>query len=185
LPIAICRFGLTQAAHELLDGLTAQYFLLSAHLRSRRMSDPDDEELAELERALSRGEHAIVLVNAQRRPWKLQICEVQDLVAWLLSVLESPVAVGEVFNLAGAALFTTDRAAACLAALTGLPVLEVQAPGPGLWFEESTAKARAMLGYSPAWTIERILERAVAEVGSRLTARGYDDGNPPTSTGDQ
>jgi UDP-glucose 4-epimerase len=185
VPIALGRFGLTQAAHELIDGLTAQYFLLSAHLRARRLADPDDQRLPDLDRVLARGEHAICLVNGEGRPWKFQICEVHDLVEGLVLLLDSPVAVGEVFNLPGAAPFTTDHAASCLAALTGLPLLEVEAPGPGLWFEESSARARSMLGYSPAWTIDRILEQAVADAEPGLLAGRYDGGAPPTESGSQ
>jgi len=169
LPVAIARFGLTQSADELLTGLTAQYFLLSARVAALREAAATDPAAAaereRLEAILERdGEHAIVLRGADGQPWMFHICEVTDLVHGLSLFLEHPAAIGEAINLSSPAPFTTDIAAAHLAARTGLPVLDVAVP-PGLRFVESIAKARSILGYDPRFSIADILDRGLETVG--------------------
>jgi UDP-glucose 4-epimerase len=170
LPVAFARFGLTQLAHELLDGITAPFFLLSARVEALRQEAREDASLApllaELDGVLARdGERPIALRDAAGEPWILQICEVSDLVEGLLLYLDRPAAIGEAFNMGGPAPFATDVAAAHLAALTGLEPLDVRMPGPRVMIHESISKARSVLGYDPRLTVFELLDRAVAEVG--------------------
>ncbi len=170
LPVAFARFGLTQVAHELIDGITAPFFLLSARvaaLRAQAAVDPSAVALLEeLEGILARdGERPIAVRDVSGQPWIIQICEVSDLVGGLVRYLDRPAAIGEAFNMGGPAPFATDVAAAHLASLTGLEPLDVALPGPRLVIHESIAKARAMLGYDPKMTLFDLLDRAVADVG--------------------
>jgi len=181
LPFSMARFGLTQLAHEVLDGITAPSFLLSARVKSLRERAATDAsaaaQLAPLERVLeSRGEHAIALRDEQGEPWILQLCEVSDLVTGLALYLDRPAAIGESFNMAAASPFATDLAAAHLAKLAGIEVLDVRVPGPRLVINESIAKARSVLGYDPKLSITDILDRAVAEVGAGRVRNGGRNG---------
>jgi UDP-glucose 4-epimerase len=170
LPFAMARFGLTQLAHEVLDGITAHLFLLSARVESLRRQSADPAvaaQLAPLEKVLAeRGEHAIALRDDQGAPWILQLCEVSDLVGGLSLYLDRPAAIGDSFNMGAAAPFATDVAAAHLARLTGMEVLDVAVPGPRLVINESIARARSILGYEPKLTIMGILDQAVSELGA-------------------
>src|SRR4029079_12690068 len=113
-------------------------------LRLQAVSDPTAAaQLAPLEKTLeTRGEHAIALRDEHGDPWILQVCEVSDLVAGLGLYLDRTAAIGESFNMGSAAPFASDVAAAHLATLTGLDVLDVYVPGPRLVINESIAKAR-------------------------------------------
>jgi len=171
---AIARFGLTQRADELLTGLTAQYFLLSAHvdaLAKRAAAEPSViDELRRLQPLLEEhGEAAIVLRDRQGAPWQYQLCEVTDIVGGLLLFLLKPAAIGEAINLSAPAPFASDVAAEYLASRTGLPIVDVVAP-PGLHFSESTSKARSLLGYEPRMAITDILDRALHIVGADTIA---------------
>ena len=149
VPVAVARFGLTQLAHELLDGITAQYFLLSARVQTlREAADGDPAKaahLADLERVLhERGEHAIALRDEQGLPWLLQLCEVSDLVNGLVLYLErASAAIGGRFNMGSATPFATDVAAAHLGRIAGIEVLDVAVPGPRLVIDEFD-RARAL-----------------------------------------
>ena len=170
LPVAIARFGLTQLAHELLTGITAHMFLLSARVETMRRQSATDPAIAaltaELESVLrARGEHAIAVRGNDGLPWIIQICEVSDLVEGLVGYLDKPAAIGDRFNMGGPAPFASDVAAAYLSDLTGLPTLDVTLPGDRLVIDESIARARSIIGYAPIMTIERILDRAVETVG--------------------
>ena len=158
LPVVVARFGMTQRAREVLDGLTAQYFLLSAFVRA----NPDRTDLAAV--LAERGEHAIAIRDERGAPWSFQVNEADDLVEGLVRLLDQPAAIGETMNLAAPAPFATDAAADHLARRTGLPVLDVVVPGPALRVEDAIGKARGLIGYDPRTTIFDIIDRALEQV---------------------
>ena len=158
LPVVIARFGMTQRAHEVLDGLASQFFLLSAYVRAH----PERADLAA--NLAARGEHAIVLRDETGAPWFFQITEADDLVEGLVRLLDHPAAIGETMNLAAPATFATDIAAAHLARRTGLPILDVLVPGRPLRLDDTIGKARGLIGYDPQSTIVDIIDRALEEV---------------------
>jgi UDP-glucose 4-epimerase len=47
-----------------------------------------------------------------------------------------------------------------MAAITGLPLRQVNLPGPGVFYETSNALIRQLTGFEPAWTFDRMLEEA-------------------------
>jgi len=158
LPVVIARVGLTQRAHEVIDGLTSHFFLLSSYVRAH----PERPDLAATFAA--GGEHAIVLRDESGAPWSFQITEADDLVAGLIRLLDHPAAIGETMNLASAAAFATDVVADHLARRTGLPVLDVTVPGRVLRLDDAIGKARGLIGYDPRQAITDIIDRALEEV---------------------
>ena len=94
-------------------------------------------------------------------PYEFHMCDVLDLVAGINLMLNSPSAVGQVFNLSGPSRFSYRTAVETLHAETGLPFVEVRIPGPPIRIAHDISKARSMLGYSPKRDIRGIIADAV------------------------
>ncbi len=166
----ILRFSHTQDASELLDEdsfFSGPRFFLRP--RVRQQENFGNRAVVDLLRSKDIGEPAHVLArNEDGRPFRMHITETRDMVAGILLALDHPNAVGGVFNLGSDDPVDFADLLPRLAARTGLPIVPVDFPGPGVYYHTSNARIRDTLGFEAKWTMERMLEEAAAARQQRL-----------------
>lgn len=159
----ILRFSHTQDAAELLDEGSVfsgpRFFL---HPRIRQQEGFGNTANVAALRAADRGHPAHVLArNAVGRPFRMHITDTRDMVAGILLALDHPAAAGETFNLGADTPVDFADLLPRMAQATGLPLVTVDLPGDGVYYETSNRRIRDRLGYRTEWTIERMLDEAV------------------------
>lgn len=92
-------------------------------------------------------------------PWAIHYVDVRDVVAGTIAALEHPDAAGEAFNVTGPATVDFETGAKTVAAALDLPVFRVDLP-MRLAFEDDNRKAARVLGFTPEWTFERMVQSA-------------------------
>ena len=178
VPSTVFRFSTVIEPGEFLsDAGLPKLFLLSTAYREyagQSHNDPAGQEMIDRIEALWTGEERLLLSrNPDGRPYKEHFCDVRDIVQGLVLGLESEGAVGEVFTLAGEALFDWGAAVPYLSERYRLDSVEARMPYPS-YFEFDLGKARTLLGYRPEHDLESILDTAEA------MRRGEDTGVIPT-----
>lgn len=163
LPATVARFALTIEPWEATraDTWLGRFLFLEpmiATLSSRR----EPEVIQALEKLRGPKDALILARDEHGVPYMFHYCDVRDLVQGLLLMLEQPAAVGEAFNLSGAAPFTYDQAIPYLAKKINVPYVEANIPGTPIRIHHSTAKARSMLGYRPQYDIFQTIDAGVA-----------------------
>ena len=113
--------------------------------------------------------------NQDGRPYRMHITDTRDMVEGILLALRCPEAQGEVFNVGATNPVDFSVALSRMSELTGLPLVTVDLPGPGVFYETSNQKIREMLGFSPAWTFDKMLDDAFAHYRDQVTV-GHVDG---------
>jgi nucleoside-diphosphate-sugar epimerase len=93
--------------------------------------------------------------------WGLPFTDVRDTVDGTLRVIDSPDAIGDVFNLVGPSPTSLVAAAKLIAEHTDRPYLEVEMPFLW-WFNVANSKARSILGYQPKYDFPDMVESALA-----------------------
>ncbi len=163
LPISIARFALVIEPWETTrrEGWLGRFLFLKPMLGFVNARS-GKEAAADLERQLQNDETLILAREADGTPYEFHCVDVRDVVQGLLLMIEQPAAIGEAFNLSGPSSFAYDQAIPYLAAKTGLPVVDARIPGPPLRIAHSTAKARALLGYTPLYDIFRSIDDGTA-----------------------
>ncbi|WP_299191825.1 NAD(P)-dependent oxidoreductase [uncultured Litoreibacter sp.] len=166
----ILRFSHTQDASELLDEESffsgPRFFL---HPRIRQQEKFGNHAIAEILRAADPGTPAHVLArNEHGRPFQMHITDTRDIVQGLILALEHKDAVGEVFNLGATEPVDFERLLSKMSAITQLPVVTVDLPGEGAYYQNSNAKMRSQLGFAPEWTIDQMLIEAQAARKARM-----------------
>jgi UDP-glucose 4-epimerase len=159
LPISIARFALVIEPWETTrrEGWLGRFLFLKPMLGFVN-ARAGKEAAAELEGQLQDDETLILAREADGTPYEFHCVDVRDVVQGLLLMLEKPAAVGEAFNLSGPSSFAYDQVIPYLAEKTGLPVVNARIPGPPLRIAHSTAKARALLRYTPIYDIFRSID---------------------------
>ena len=133
-----------------------------------------DREGAEEIKALWTGEEQLLLSrNPDGRPFRQAYADVRDIVQGLVLALERDEAVGEVFNLGGAALFDWSEAVPYLAERFGLDYADARRPDWN-YFELDLTNIKQKLGFEPKHDLASILDAAEA------MRRGEDVGIIPT-----
>jgi UDP-glucose 4-epimerase len=178
IPSTVFRFSTVIEPGEFLDdaGLPRLFLLSTAceEYMGQPSEDPAEQELMDAVRSLWTGEEKLLLSrNPDGRPYKQHYSDVRDIVQGLVLGIEKGAAVGEVFNLAGAALFDWSEAVSYLAGRYGLDTVEARVPYPS-YFELDLTKIRTLLGYRPEHDLASILNTAEA------MRRGEDTGVIPT-----
>jgi UDP-glucose 4-epimerase len=149
LPVTVFRFALVVGAGEILK---FPQFFLSRMKESR-------PELAQL----WEGEERLVLLrDASGRAYMKQIADVRDIVHGCLCGLGKREAAGEIVQLAGPRAFTWEEAIPVLSQRLGIPYLEARLSGPPTYYAFDLTKARRLLGFEPAYDIERMIDDALA-----------------------
>ncbi len=119
------------------------------------------EAWTELEGLASSPDQPCAATGPDGRPWMYQLVDARDVAHGLVCALEADAAVGEVFNLSAPRPITYPEAAAVMAEVTGMDVLEYRAPVRWV-FDLDNTKARTWIGYEPKWGIREMIEDAMA-----------------------
>jgi UDP-glucose 4-epimerase len=158
----ILRFSHTQDAAELLDEgsfFSGPRFFLRPRIAQQEAFG--NHAVAALLRAADPGVPAHVLArNAQGRPFRMHITETRDMVQGVLLALDRAEAAGGTFNLGATEPVDFGELVPAMAAVTGLPVVAVDLPGPGVWYRTANDLIRDRLGFAPEWPMERMLAEA-------------------------
>ena len=162
LETVILRFSHTQDAVELLDEnsfFSGPRFFLRP--RIRQQEDFGNIKVADILKAHDPGKPAHVLArNENGRPFRMHITDSRDMADGVLLALSHPAAPGEVFNLGATDPVDFEALLRDMSAVTGYPVVTVDLPGAGVYYQTSNEKIKTMLGFTPKWTIKQMLREA-------------------------
>lgn len=165
----ILRFSHTQDVAELLDEnsfFSGPRFFLRP--RIKQQENFGNQMIGDLLRAADPGEPAHILArNGNGRPFQMHITDTRDMVQGLLLSLDHPDAPGGVFNLGATDPVDFTKLIAKMSTITGYPIVIVDLPGEGVYYNTSNEKIREVLGYKPEWTIDRMLSEAAQARNAR------------------
>lgn len=168
----ILRFSHTQDADELLDEdsfFSGPRFFLRPRIKQQESFG--NHAVADILRASNPGHLSHILVrNENGRPYMMHITDTRDMVAGVILAMDHEGANGEVFNLGASNPVDFEALLSKMSKITGLPVTTVDLPGNGVYYQTSNEKICNLLGYSPEWTIERMLTQAAESRAKRMTA---------------
>ena len=165
IPVTVARFALTARSEEILrpDGWSGR-FLFAAPMRElfTGLGRPDAARAIDSACRTDPSSTLLLALDEEGVPYQFHMCDLSDLVAGIDLMLDSPSAVGQVFNLSGPAPFSYRTAVLALHEATGMPYIEVRIPGPPIRIAHDISKARSILGYSPKRDILSIIDDAAA-----------------------
>lgn len=101
-----------------------------------------------------------VMMGADGTAVKRNFVHVQDLVSAIMLVINNPRASRQTFNICMDEPVDYGELAAYLAQTRGLPTVEIQTPYHSTWLDN--AKAKFLLGWRPAYTLQKMTETAWA-----------------------
>lgn len=160
----ILRFSHTQDAAELLDEnsfFSGPRFFLRPRIEQQK--NFGNLSVADILSASDPGEPAHILVRNQHgRPYRMHITDTRDMVQGLLLALKSPKASGGTYNLGATVPVDFPELLSRMSVITGYPVIAVDLPGDGVYYETSNAKIREELGFEPKWMMDRMLNEAAS-----------------------
>ncbi|XWN30969.1 MAG: NAD(P)-dependent oxidoreductase [Devosia sp.] len=162
LDATVLRFSHTQDASELLDPnsfFSGPRFFLRGRIRQQEAFG-NQQNVARLTPHDDGTEKLLLSCNEAGEPFRMGIMETRDIAAGVRAALADPAAIGKTFNLCPDKAVDFDSVLEAMATITGLPVVRVNFPGPGVRYETSNARIREALGFRPAWPFERMLEEA-------------------------
>ncbi len=167
LPVTALRYCSIKAANEVLGMLHPAWlnYFIEMTLSKNRIPWFGAEHIEVTKAIMSdllRTPDAVCAVSdARGQPWRLVVTDVRDVVAGTILALENEAAIGEAFNMTGCPPVTYAEAARLLADATGRPYRELTMP---FWrgADASTEKARALLGYDPQYSFDKMVETALA-----------------------
>ena len=167
IPVTMLRYSSIVAANEVLGVLNPvwlKYFIDLAVAKNRIPwfgAEHVEEAKAIVGDLQSTPDAVCAVTDPHGKSWALAFTDVRDVIAGTLLALDSDDAIGEVFNMVGPVPVTYTSAARLVADNTGRPFREVKMPfywGPHV----SNEKARAMLGYNPQYTFDKMVQTALA-----------------------
>ena len=165
VPATVARFALIARSEEILrpDGWSGR-FMFVAPMRDlfAALGRPDSATAVDTACHTDPSSTLLLALDEDGVPYEFHMCDVKDVVAGIDLMLDSPSAVGQVFNLSGPSQFSYRTAVEALHEATGMPFVEVRIPGPPIRIAHDISKARSILGYTPERDIGRIIADAVA-----------------------
>jgi UDP-glucose 4-epimerase len=180
LATSIAVFSHIEAAHELIDPhgeYSSAAFYVNGRVRSLQAASThhagatSDAELRQildvLEPLVAEDEPLLLAYDQHGNPHTQELVDVRDIVRGLLLILDKPEAVGETFNLAPASPVSLAEFIPYLAEATGRRYVEVRIPVELGRTHGSAAKARAVLGFVPRYSLFDMVDEAVAQEGTR------------------
>ncbi|MDQ6669770.1 MAG: NAD(P)-dependent oxidoreductase [Chloroflexota bacterium] len=187
IPTTVLRFGATADAQELIDpsSVFARWLFVESSLRHLTAGGPPpDAQAADLLSALQRHEtrsgQVLILEDLTGRPEIRQWADARDIAAGCAQVLTSPAGVGEIFNLGGVSPHGADELAHYLAEKLNRPWVTIRTAAARAPWYISSAKARAVLGYAPNWSVFDMVDDALAKAQAASSGRGFmQAGGPP------
>ena len=114
-------------------------------------------------------EKLLISCNPNGVPYRQHYGDVRDIAQGLELALDNPAAVGEIYNLSGAAILDWGELAPFFAERKGMPVVEARLPFNN-YFELDLSKIKRDLGFAPQHDFDSIL--ATAEAIQRGEATG-------------
>jgi len=167
IPHVVMRPTATAGPAELIDPASPfgrRWFLDSAvrWLDSHNRSPADDELLRKL-RSYDTGEPKLVLITDDGGVSSLtMLTDARDVARAMRAMIDQPEAVGEAFNIGPAAPHSDRELVEALSEALGLEMVVVRHEGVRPSWYVSSAKARAVLGYVPEWSVFDMVAEAVA-----------------------
>ena len=168
LPIKIMRYSSVVAADEPLEVLYPAWldmFINQEWTMPGRIPWFGADNVAEAKRvvaeAMQTPNAVCAITDANGSAWGLPFTDVRDTVQGTLRVLESPSALGQVFNMVAPSSTSLVTAAQLIADATNRPYLEVKMPFLW-WFNVANHKARSVLGYDPQYNFADMVQSALA-----------------------
>jgi UDP-glucose 4-epimerase len=171
IPATIIRPSATADAAELIDPdgvFGSRMFVHSAirRIETHRAPGAADLELLAALRAIDDGARRLyVVADPQGRTAVSTLNDARDCAAGMVLALDSPLAVGEAFNIGPAAPYAEAELVGHLGRRLGVPVSTVTIAGARPSWIVSSAKARTVLGYAPARTVLDMVDEALAARG--------------------
>jgi len=89
------------------------------------------------------------------------VVAIEDVVGSMVAALDSPAALGEKFNVAAPEAFRYDELADYISKKFGVPAVDFECDA-GRDFSIDVSKVARVLGYTPAWTAERMIDAGIA-----------------------
>ena len=177
LPVCAMRFSTVIEPSEFLNdaGLPALFLYSGAYatyadadswqmdnMPPGEKADPDVQAMIETLIAGWEGEEKLLIsLNPNGVPYRQHFADVRDIAAGLALAIEHDAAVGEVFNLAGAAIFDWGEIVPALSARYQLPYAQARLPFAN-YFELDLSKIKRTLGFQPQHDFHSILATAEA-----------------------
>jgi UDP-glucose 4-epimerase len=174
LDVSTAVFSHTEAPNELIDPngeYSGPAFYVNARVKSLRASAThhagansraDLEDVIDLLTPLMADDEPLLLSYDQNgQPHSQELIDVRDIVDGLLLIHDNPAAIGETFNLAPSCPVSLAEFIPYLANATGRRVVEARIPIELGRTHGSNAKARAMLGFAPKYSLFDMVNEAV------------------------
>ena len=174
LATSIAVFSHIEAAHELIDPhgeYSSAAFYVNGRVRSLKAASTHhagattNTELQQildvLEPLVADDEPLLLAYDQHGNPHTQELVDVRDIVQGLLLILDKPEAIGETFNLAPASPVSLAQFIPYLAEATGRRYVEARIPVELGRTHGSAAKARAILGYVPKYSLFDMVDEAV------------------------
>lgn len=168
LPIKRMRYSSVLAADEALQVLAPSWldmFINVEWTMPMRVpwfgADKVEASKAAVAKAMKTPNAVCGIMDQNGISWGLPFTDVRDTVEGTLLVIDSPDAIGDVFNLVGPTPTALVAAAKLIAEHTDRPYIEVEMPFLW-WFNVANNKARSILGYQPQYDFPDMVEGAVA-----------------------
>ncbi|WP_273786053.1 NAD-dependent epimerase/dehydratase family protein [Brucella intermedia] len=175
LDISTAVFSHTEAAREIIDP-NGEYagpaFYVNSRVRSLKASSTHhagatsnselDQILTILEPLVSPDEPLLLPTDANGIPHTQELVDVRDIVQGLLLIFDKKEAIGETFNLAPVSPVSLGEFIPYLAKKTGRRFVEAKIPVELGKTHGSSVKARAILGFTPKYSMFDMVDEAVA-----------------------
>lgn len=171
IPATIVRPTATADAEELLepDGVFGKRMFVGPAIRALEANadpGPAERELLAALRAVDTGRPQLfVVADADGRTAMSTLNDARDGAAGIILAMDSPLAVGEAFNIGPAAGYAETELIGSLGERLGVPVVTVRSSRARPSWVVSSAKARAVLGYRPEHSVFDMLDEAIATRG--------------------
>lgn len=174
LKVSTAVFSHIEAASEVIDPqgeYSRPAFSLQGRIDTLRAASSHNANTpsAEVQRLLDileplRGDDDPLLLSydANGNAHTQELTDVRDVVQALLLILDKPAAIGETFNLAPPSLVGLDTFIPYLAKATGRRYVEAQLPIELGQPHSTSAKARAILGWAPQYTLFDMVDEAIS-----------------------
>ena len=173
VPTCVMRFSTVIEPSEFLNeaGLPRLFLYSAAHKTyssgesyelkdTRSRGAPSVREMIDALLAAWDGqEKLLVSLNPNGVPYRQHFGDVRDIADGLALAIDKDAAVGEIFNLAGAAIFDWGEIAPMLAERHSLPLAEARVPFNN-YFELDLSKIKSKLGFQPRHDFASILSTA-------------------------
>ncbi len=166
LPVTVLRFSTVLEPSEFLNEQGwPNLFLYSTaceRYRTETRADPAEQAMIDALLAGRDGEEKLLLsLNPNGVPYHEQFGDVRDIVQGLELSIQVDAAVGQIFNLSGAAIFDWGELVPRLAERYQLPVVEARLPYAN-YYEIDQNRIMKLLGFRPQHDFDSILATAEA-----------------------